>query len=144
MLALGLACAGCLDSGNIPGVTTDPEAAAKAAFPELPPAAEATQLKDRGSKMFNGLGCQSCHSTTHERNGLMGPPLGGVSDRVLERKDHDPLKARRWLVMHIKDPLMYPSPFADQADYKGTHMPPNPRVTDEDLRALVEFLWALR
>ena len=141
---VGLLAAACLDSGNIPGVTADPDASAKVAFPEVPAAGDAMKLKERGSKLFQGLGCQSCHSTTDDRSGLMGPPLGGVSDRVLERNDHDPLKARRWLVMHVKDPLMHPSPFADQPEYRGTHMPPNPRVTDEDLRALVEFLWTLR
>ena len=144
LIAIGLFVAGCLDSGNVAGVSPDAESAAASAYPELPSASDAMKLKEDGSKLFRGLGCQSCHSMTPERSGLMGPPLGGVSDRVLTRQDNDPLKARRWIVMHIKDPVMHPSPYAKDDAYRGTHMPPNPRLPDADLRALVEFLWTLR
>jgi hypothetical protein len=63
--------------------------------------------------------------------------------RALEQHDHDALEARRWLVKHIKDPARYPGQFAGHPDYPG-FMVPNPRLTDEDLAALVEYLWTLR
>lgn len=144
ILLLALLCAGCMDSTNVPGVTADPEQSAANAFPDIPSSTEAMQLVEAGRKAFRGLGCESCHSITADRSGLMGPPLGGISDRVLARQDHDPLKARRWLVMHIKDPAKYPGAHVGDDAYRGTHMPPNPRVPDHDLRALVEFLWTLR
>jgi hypothetical protein len=62
---------------------------------------------------------------------------------VLARHDNDSLQARRWLVKHIKDAPRFPGEFAGHPDYPGV-MTPNPRISDEDLRALVEYLWTLR
>ena len=136
--------AGCLENSNVPGVTRDPEESAKTAYPDLPDSSQAVELIERGEKLFRGLTCEQCHSTGSERNGLMGPPLGGLSDRIIEQEDNDPLEARRWTLKHIKDPAKYPSKFAGQDDYRGAHMTPFPRITDEDLRALVEYLFSLR
>jgi cytochrome c2 len=136
--------AACTDNANTPGVTKDPEASAKAAYPKVPDASKAGELIDRGQKLFKSLTCQQCHSTGPERSGLSGPPLGGYADRALQKQDSDPLKARRWTVKHIKDPRKYPGQFAGTDEYKGTFMTPFNRITDEDLRALVEYLFSLR
>ncbi|MCA8910363.1 MAG: cytochrome c [Planctomycetes bacterium] len=143
-LLSALLLAACTDNANIPGVTQDPEASAKAAYPDVPPAEEANELIDRGQKLFKGLTCEQCHSTGPDRSGLAGPPLGGYADRALEHQDHDPLKARRWTVKHIKDPRKYPGSFAGTDEYRGTFMTPFNRITDDDLRALVEYLFSLR
>ncbi len=128
---------------NTPGVTRNAKLSAENAYPEVPPPQETLQLADRGKPMFQRFACASCHSTSADRSGLLGPPLGGVATRVLDRMDHDELAARRWMVMHIKDPIKYPSPFKQDPDYRGAHMPPNPRISDDDMRALVEYLWLL-
>jgi mono/diheme cytochrome c family protein len=129
---------------NTPGVTKDPEQSAKEAFPDIPDGQQAADMRIEGEKLFKRFGCGTCHSTGEERNGLMGPPLAGVGDRHLPENDNDPLETRRWLVKHIKDPIAFPGMYHDKPEYKGTHMPPNPRISDEDLAALVEFLWHLR
>ncbi len=134
----------CNWNANTPGISATPEAAAEVAYAEVPSPETTLELQDKGRRIFDASGCLSCHSKTADRNGLMGPPLGGVADRVLARHDHDALKARRWLVMHIRDPHKYPSPFRDDPDFKGMHMPPTSRVTDADMQALVEYLWLLR
>lgn len=143
-LALLTAACGAWASGNTPGVTKDPELAAKAAFPDVPEGQEAVELRLKGKKLFTRFTCATCHSTTNERMGLMGPPLAGVSERHLAANDGDELKTRRWFVKHIKDPMAFPGLQHDKPEYERTHMPPNPRISDEDLRALVEFLWRLR
>jgi cytochrome c2 len=135
--------AGCPISTNQPGVTADAEQAALNAYPDIPDSSQAMADSERGSKLFRQFTCHSCHSTDDERRNLAGPPLGGVSDRVLERQNNNSLEARRWLVKHIKDPAKYPGEFAGHTDYPN-FMTPNPRITDEDLRALVEYLWSLR
>jgi mono/diheme cytochrome c family protein len=138
-----LVVAGCPDYSNQPGLTADPEQAALNAYPDIPAGEQAMQDAERGAKLFKQATCISCHSTEGDRRNLAGPPLGGVSDRVLARHDNDALKARRWLVKHIKDAPSYPGEFAGHPDYPN-FMTPNPRLTDEDLRALVEYLWTLR
>ncbi|MCC7509630.1 MAG: cytochrome c [Planctomycetes bacterium] len=143
-ISLLLLLAGCGPPGNIPGVTANTEMAAEAAFPAGPAAEDSLALSDKGKPMFQRFGCAACHSITAERSGLMGPPLGGLSDRVLSRHEYDDLQARRWLVKHIRDPQTFPSPYKQEPEYARTHMPPNPRISDEDMRALVEYLWMLR
>ncbi|MBX3458753.1 MAG: cytochrome c [Planctomycetes bacterium] len=145
---LGFACmwlaASCMPPANTPGTTRNANAAALAVYPQAPAAEEALELSRQGKPLFQRFGCAACHSVTQERQGLMGPPLAGVSDRVLARHEYNELEARRWLVKHIRDPQGFPSPFKDEAAYKNTHMPPNSGIRDEDLRALVEYLWLLR
>jgi cytochrome c551/c552 len=143
-MAAGSFIGSCNWNANTPGISATPEAAAEAAYAAVPSPEISLELQDRGKRIFDASGCLSCHSKTTDRNGLMGPPLGGIADRVLARHDNDTLKARRWLVMHIRDPFKYPSPFKDDPDFKGMHMPPTSRVTDTDMRALVEYLWLLR
>lgn len=144
LLGCLLSLAGCMGDSNVPGLTKDPEAAAEAAFPALPDGNEGPELIERGYKMFKGLGCEQCHSTNTARKGLQGPPLGGLSDRVIDNHDGDPLQARRWTVRHIKDPQQYPGDYAGHEDYKGSFMTPYNRVADDDMRALVEYLFSLR
>jgi cytochrome c2 len=110
----------------------------------VPSAEETLKLEPTGKSLFVRAGCAACHSITKERAGLVGPPLGGLADRVLARHDNDDLEARRWLVKHIRDPITYPSPYKSEPAYKNTHMPPQHGITDEDLRALIEYLWMLR
>lgn len=134
----------CMPPSNQPGITRDANAAAGAIYPESPAAEQTLELSQKGKPMFQRFGCAACHSVTTERQGLMGPPLAGVSDRVLARHEYNDLEARRWLVKHIRDPQGHPSPFKEDPAYKNTHMPPNTGIRDEDLRALVEYLWLLR
>jgi cytochrome c551/c552 len=131
-----------LDAEN-PGVTRDVEQAALNAYPELPSAEETVALAQAGAPMFQRFGCASCHAISDSRSGLLGPPLGGIAARVLERHEYDELESRRWLARHIRDPRLSPSPYKDEPAYRGAHMPTHPRLSDADLKALVEYLWLL-
>jgi len=119
------------------------EASALAAYPELPKPGDVPALQAAGKPIFKAAGCETCHSSSHDRNGLMGPPLGGVAETVLAQHKGDPLEARRWMVKHIRDPQRFPGQHAGTDDYRGSAMPPNGMLKDADLRALVEFLWHL-
>jgi cytochrome c551/c552 len=130
--------------GNAESRRGEIDAAATRIYAGVPPAGETAELIERGGKLFRTGGCESCHSTRIDRMGLVGPPLGRVSDRVLDRHDNDALEARRWLVRHIKAPQLYPSPYLEDEAYTGAHMPPYNHFRDEDMRALVEFLWSLK
>ena len=143
MMLSALLLTGCPPAGNQPGVTSDPEQSALNAYPDIPDSSQAMADAERGGKLFRQFTCLSCHSTDGERRNLAGPPLGGVSDRTLARNNNNSLEARRWLVKHIKDPGRDPGEYAGHAD-DPNFMTPNPRITDEDLRALVEYLWSLR
>lgn len=117
--------------------------AAERIYPDVPGTEESSELIERGEKFFRQSGCESCHSTRDARMGLMGPPLGGVGTRVRQRQEGSELEARRWLIRHIKSPQLFPSPYTQDEQYSGTHMPPYNHFRDEDMRALVEFLWSL-
>lgn len=136
--------AGCNFDAEHPGVTSDIEEAATIIYPEVPGVDETVELSRQGQPLFRRFVCESCHSISDERSGLLGPPLGGIAERVLARHEHDDLEARRWLVMHIRDPQAYPSPYKQDPDYRGAHMPPNHRISNSDMKALVEYLWLLR
>jgi cytochrome c5 len=140
LLAL-FACA-CFES-NPNAARDSAESLAKAAYPAVPDVNEIPALRTTGQRMFGASSCEMCHSTTRERKGLAGPPLGGISGRVLERFKGDPLESRRWLVKHIRDPHAFPSPFAGSEDYRNAAMPPNGRLREKDMQALVEYLWSL-
>lgn len=136
--------AGC-GAGN-----SDPEAArryieqkAAETYPGTPDSQDIPALRDRGKGVFRAAGCEMCHSATAQRNGLAGPPLGGISERMLARHNQDGLEGRRWLFKHIRDPQRFPGPYADSDEYRGAFMPPNGTLKDDDLRALIEFLWHL-
>jgi cytochrome c5 len=142
LLALTLLLCGCPEPN--PNAARDSvDTLALQAYPAVPAVADIPALRDAGRRIFVGSSCEMCHSTTPERKGLAGPPLGGVSTRVLERFKGDPLEGRRWLVKHIRDPHVYPSPFAGTDDYRGAAMPPNGRLQEQHMRELVEYLWSL-
>jgi mono/diheme cytochrome c family protein len=128
--------------GNRPGITSDPEKAAIAIYPEIPSAEESLRLIEDGKKYFTAFSCAGCHSTTNDRAGLQGPPLGGTPVRYTQKNDDDELEARRWLVKHIKSPQDYPGIYFNTEEYPN-FMPPNQNISDADLKSLVEFLWSL-
>jgi cytochrome c2 len=122
----------------------DWSAKAEQVYAKLPEAAEATKLAEHGEKLFNSQACGSCHATATARGGLMGPPLGGVGAAVTARHQGDELAARRWMYKHIRDPQKWPGPHHGSDEYKGSAMPCYRGLQDQDVSALVEFLWTLR
>lgn len=142
MLLLLAACGG--------GANADPRATEKyieqqasSAYAALPDAAEIPALRDKGRDIFKAAGCELCHSTLRQRQGMTGPPLGGISEQMLDRHKKDALEGRRWLFKHIRDPQRFPGPHAGADDYRGAFMPPNNRLNNDEMRALIEFLWHL-
>ncbi len=142
---MGAVLAACGQSygGNMPGVTSDPEKAAVAIYPENPSTEESRAMLEDGENFYTAFSCAGCHSTSSDRSGLVGPPLSGVGARYLARNDKDELKAKRWLVKHIKSPAEYPGIYFQTEEY-GNVMPANKNISDADMKALVEFLWTLR
>lgn len=136
--------AGCGGSNADPKATERYiEKQALEAYPTVPSAAEIPALRDKGRDIFKAAGCELCHSTLRERQGMRGPPLGGISERMLERHNKDALAGRRWMYKHIRDPQRFAGPHAGSPEYTGAFMPPNGRLNDDEMRALVEFLWHL-
>ena len=131
-------------SGNATTRKAEVEQAAERIYAEVPDAATSSERAEYGEEFFRRAGCESCHSAREDRLGLMGPPLGGVARRVMERHENDELESRRWLIKHIKSPQLYPSPYAEDQEYHGMQMPAYAKFNDDDMRALVEFLWSLR
>ena len=87
---------------------------------------QATQNADAalvkyGKTLYRQEGCFTCHRLNGE-GGKVGPDLTteGARSRTAE-----------WLVGHFKDPPAY---------VHGSVMPPFKNLTDEQLRALTEFL----
>lgn len=146
LLALVLVLTACSPAGNgaFPGVDPDPVQGAAAAFAELPTAEQKPALLERGKLVFAAEACASCHSYTAERMGLLGPPMGGVLERNLGRNEGDALKTRRWLFLHIREPQRFPGAMTEPEAARGIRMPVHPRIPDEDLRALVEYLCSLQ
>jgi cbb3-type cytochrome oxidase cytochrome c subunit len=74
-----------------------------------------------GKTLYRQEGCFTCHRLNGE-GGKVGPDLTteGARSRTAE-----------WLVGHFKDPPAY---------VHGSVMPPFKNLTDEQLRALTEFL----
>lgn len=143
LISVALVACGFGSGGNMPGVTSDPEKAAIAIYPENPTSEESKAMLKDGEQFYAAFGCASCHSTSSDRAGLVGPPLSGVGERYLARNDNDELLAKRWLVKHIKVPAEYPGIYFQTEEY-GNFMPPNKNISDADMKALVEFLWALK
>ena len=144
-LLICLAMAGCGPAGGNESVQRDEiEQAATRIYAAVPAEEDQPGLIQTGQKFFRRAGCESCHSVREDRMGLMGPPLGGLPKRLLERHSDDELESRRWLIKHIKSPHLYPSPYVDDEQYEGMQMPAYAKFNDEDMRALVEFLWSLR
>ncbi|MCC6464945.1 MAG: cytochrome c [Planctomycetes bacterium] len=145
LLALALLLAACSPgNGAFPGVNPDPEQGAATAFAALPTAEETQQLAQRGKLVFAAEACASCHSNTSDRMGLLGPPMGGVLQRNLGRGEGDALKTRRWLFLHVRDAQRWPGAVTEAEAARGIRMPVHPRIPDEDLKALVEYLCSLQ
>ncbi len=137
---LGVLLAACPPAmGNV-----DWAAKSEQVYTKLPDATEATKLAEHGEKLFNSQACGSCHATGAARGGLMGPPLGGVGAAVTSRHAGDELAARRWMYKHIRDPQKWPGPHHGSDEYKSSAMPSYRGLQDQDVSALVEFLWTLR
>lgn len=117
---------------------------AEQVYPKLPEPEAAAKLAEHGGKLFNAQACGSCHATGTARGGLMGPPLGGVGPATAARHGGDELAARRWMYKHIRDPLAWPGPLHGTDEYKASAMPGYRGLQDQDVSALVEFLWTLR
>lgn len=85
----------------------------------------------RGEAMFIQYGCGSCHALSHVRDatGSVGPPLDGISVRVIiaGHLANTPANMETW----IRDP-QHVSP--------GTAMP-NLRVGEGDARDITAFLY---
>lgn len=141
LFALLLMLAACGEGA--PRLSPDTEAMALAAYPAIPAAEDSLALREAGERNFRNFGCAACHSTKRERQGLLGPPLGGTAERVLPRHNNDALESRRWLARHIHDPQKYPGPFKEDPAYRGGFMPANPRIDAQPMRELVEYLWLL-
>jgi cytochrome c551/c552 len=144
--ALALAAAACGGGGSNrdpQAMTRHIEEQSRAAYPALPGADESATLRERGRGIFKAAGCELCHSTSRERKGMSGPPLGGLAEVMPGRHDNDALEARRWLYRHIRDPQRFAGPHAGTPEYRGAFMPPNTRLNDDEMRALIEFLWHL-
>lgn len=143
LVLVGIVLAGCgfLGAGNQPGITSDPKEAAIAVYPENPSADEQAALTEDGKSLFQSSGCVNCHSPTRDGGNLQGPPLAGVSAKYT-RIEGSELKARRWLVMHIKSPQEYPGNLFQTKEYPN-FMPPNHNITDADMKKVVEYLWML-
>jgi len=74
-----------------------------------------------GKTLYRQEGCFTCHRLNGEGGGV-GPDLTTEGSRG---------RATEWLVGHFKDPPAY---------VHGSVMPPFKNLTDEQLRALTEFL----
>lgn len=95
---------------------------------------------DRGEKIVRQIGCTACHRLDEERSlsfarnqydkhlKEFGPPLAGLGEKL-----NTPL-GRKWLYHWLKNPREY---------YPQTRMPEF-RLTDAQLRDVVEYLCSLR
>ena len=95
-------------------------------------AKSAQEYYDKSVELARLNGCWTCH---HVDKDLIGPSWRAVSERY---KD-DP-NARQWLIDRVKH--------GSSGDWSNTTsgavMPPNsPRVTDEDIGELVDFILSL-
>jgi cytochrome c2 len=143
--AIAFALAACGGNVNMPQnrPASGDEGAAKA-IAELPSADDQKRLAQTGAEVFKKFGCGNCHSRTNERQGLSGPPLGKTAERHLTRQKSDELATRRWFYSHIRNPIGHPGLYHDDGAYSGTKMPAFPQPTDEEMRALIEYLMAMR
>jgi mono/diheme cytochrome c family protein len=111
---------------------------------EVPGQAERARLAIAGAGVFSKYGCATCHSKTSERAGMAGPPLGQTAANHLTRNKGDELAARRWFYLHLVDPEGHPGLYHDDGTYKATRMPSFKQLSDDEFRALIEYLMTLR
>lgn len=143
--AICFALAACGGNSPVPansGAAGD-EGAANA-IAAVPAPDDQKQLAATGSDVFKKYACGSCHSRSTQREGLGGPPLGDTAKRHLTRQGGDELAARRWFYAHIRNPKGHPGTFHDDGAYASVKMPAYDQISDEEMRALVEFLMTLR
>lgn len=144
-LSILLLLAGCGGNSTAPEnrAASGDEGAAKA-IPSLPPETDQRALAASGADVFKKYGCGNCHSRTSERQGLSGPPLGITAERHLTRQKNDELGTRRWFYSHIRNPQGHPGLYHDDGAYSGTKMPSFTQLSDDEMRALIEYLMTLR
>lgn len=110
-------------------------------WPELPSASSEDEAAvERGEQIVRQIGCTACHRLDEERSlsfaknrydrnlKEFGPPLAGLGEKL-----DNPL-GRRWLYRWLKNPREY---------HPQTRMPEF-RLTDAQLRDVIEFLCSLR
>ena len=89
---------------------------------------------ERGKEIMGNYGCPSCHAIPGVRgaNGKVGPPLGGIADRVYiaGRLANEPQNMIDWIR-------------APQSIDPQTAMP-NTGVTDRDARDIAAYLYTLK
>ena len=100
-----------------------PRLDAMSTSPQPQPVSPSAQLEmiKYGKTLYKQEGCFMCHLLNGE-GGRVGPDLTTEGDRG---------RTQEWLVGHFKDPSAY---------VPGSVMPPFKNLTDEQLKALTEFL----
>jgi mono/diheme cytochrome c family protein len=90
---------------------------------QVAPIGEADQaLVAKGREIFNSLACVSCHGRDGKKP-VSGPSLAGIGNR----RGGEP----GWYMRFIRNP---------SATKSGSVMPPFPQLSDDELRAIAEFL----
>lgn len=89
----------------------------------VPPATGGKVSVTEGRKLYEKLGCTSCHSIRGV-GGKVGPPLDGVGKR----------HTRDWLIQHFKDP---------QKMSPGSVMPKYDYLNDKQLNELTDYMESL-
>jgi mono/diheme cytochrome c family protein len=87
-----------------------------------------------GKRAFNSNGCVNCHSigggaaaATSGKGRMKGPDLAIVA--------RDPEHTPEWLTEYIRNP---------KSKKTESRMPPQSRISDDDLRSVVEYLSSLK
>jgi mono/diheme cytochrome c family protein len=103
--------------------------------PGGPPSAVAeTGPHAAGKRAFNSNGCANCHSVgggaapaPGGKGKMRGPDLGTVA--------RDPEHTPEWLTEYVRDP---------KSKKRESRMPAQNRISDDDLKAVVEYLSSLK
>lgn len=87
---------------------------------------------NEGRELFQSRGCTACHTVGGGK--LVGPDLQGLADRV---------PGPDWAAAFIKDPKSLDDDYATgiRAEYNDM-MPPNPGMSDADVKKIVDFLFS--
>jgi mono/diheme cytochrome c family protein len=120
------------------GGDTDGEPASEAATPAATPEAAApvspgdidAELAARGEEIFQGRGCNACHSIGGGR--LVGPDLQGVAQR----------REEAWILAMITRPDSMLQADETARELFNEYMTPmaNQNITDDEAGAIYEFL----
>jgi cytochrome c len=91
-------------------------------------------VPDRGRALIQRYGCGACHTVpgVDGANGLVGPPLTGIAERMVLAGElpNNPDNMLRW----IRDPQ----------SIEGGTMMPNLNVNETDARDIAAYLYTLR